>query len=189
MNFSLLPRLTKPLLLSAVLMLATVGNATGLYDLRVGDHATKTRVVVDVSDNPQQKIKRLSNPDRVVIDIKGQWQGSGIRLPAKSGLIEKIQSGAQPNGDYRIVLHTKTPAAVNKYFFLPPAPNAGKPYGRLVFDLGTTSAPAIAQTTTYERNTPNRDTVALARLVEGSQQVPLPPGQLPKNVACAGRCS
>lgn len=163
---------------AVLLLLATVGNATNLYDLRIGDHATKTRVVVDVTDNPQQKINRRSNPDRVVLDIKGQWQGKPIRLPAKSGLIEKIESGSQPNGDYRIVLHTSTPAAVKKYFYLPPDQAAGKQHGRLVFDISSTSSPIADDTITYQR-----DSAALARLVEGNGQVPLPPGQSPKNVA------
>ena len=107
-------------------------------DIRIGSHASKTRFVIDISEDVKFKVFTLSDPYRVVIDLPEM----GWRLPSKvasrkTGVIASFRYGLFQAGLSRVVLDLTHPVKIKAAFVLPPA--EGKRY-RLVLDLAPTSA-------------------------------------------------
>ena len=106
-------------------------------DLRVGTHAKKTRVVLDLTEKVRFTAFTLANPYRVVIDLPELgWRLPARPLPVSQGLVKKLRYGLFKPGQTRLVLDTAGPVAIAKSFLMEPRGN--KSY-RLVFDLTPTS--------------------------------------------------
>lgn len=112
--------------------LATVSaQAAQVKGLRVWASPDSTRAVFDVSGPLEYKLFELSNPDRIVLDIKNTSLDSGVIAPAAKGLLGTVRLGKQGKSDLRIVFDL--PQGVRpKSFLLPPADKFGH---RLVIDL------------------------------------------------------
>jgi N-acetylmuramoyl-L-alanine amidase len=102
-------------------------------DLRVGKHAKKTRVVLDLSERVRFTAFTLANPYRVVIDLpEVGWRLPARPLPVSTGLVKKLRYGLFKPGQTRLVLDTSGPVSIAKSFLMEPA---GKHAYRLVLDL------------------------------------------------------
>ncbi|WP_230460374.1 N-acetylmuramoyl-L-alanine amidase [Sansalvadorimonas verongulae] len=125
-------------------------SSSSIKGVRLWRSPDKTRLVFDLSDNIDHKIFPLTNPQRLVVDIKD------TRLP---GSLSKLELGQTPIGavrwatrqskDLRIVLDLKQKVTPRSFVLKP-----NETYGyRLVVDLfdeqkatQTTHAPVIKQT-------------------------------------------
>ncbi len=109
-------------------------------DLRFGTHGEpeKTRIVVEVSNHVPYRVFTLTDPDRIVIDLRltnlsltnlpGGHKQSGIG----KGLVDHYRFGRFRPGLSRIVLDTPQSVVIGKLFTL--AETGDKPW-RLVLDL------------------------------------------------------
>lgn len=126
-----------------ILVLGTVSHAAALpsvESVRVGDHAKKTRFVVDLSDKVSFSVFTLADPYRVVIDLSEvTWRLKPEAL--RSGKrITGFRFGLFRSGQSRMVLDLKRPVMVGKAFILRPNGNRGH---RLVIDLADTTRSAF----------------------------------------------
>ncbi len=83
--------------------------ATELRGLRLTGDGDSAQVALDLTDKAPQKLFRLSNPDRVVIDLRNTHRTGGLRAPAGAGAVSAVRFGTQPGGTLRIVLELKAP--------------------------------------------------------------------------------
>src|SRR5436305_1690629 len=102
-------------------------------DARLGGDESRTRFIVDISQNVPLTAFTLANPYRVVIDLPQVV----FQLPAKAGdsgrgLVKAFRYGLVMPGGSRIVVDTKGPVRVEKAFVLDPVDNQP---ARLVVDL------------------------------------------------------
>ena len=106
-------------------------------DLRVGKHAKKTRVVLDLTERVRFRAFTLANPYRVVIDLpEVGWRLPARPLPVRTGLVKKLRYGLFKPGQTRLVLDMAGPVSIAKSFLMEPR---GKHAYRLVLDLTATS--------------------------------------------------
>lgn len=112
-------------------------------DIRVGVHATATRIVLELTKQVAFSAFTLGDPKRVVIDLpEVGWQLPPEPLPAATGVFEKLRYGLFKPGNSRIVFDIHAPAAITQAFIL--EPQGGHRY-RLVVDLTPTSPQAFLQ--------------------------------------------
>lgn len=101
--------------------------------VRMGDHGSKTRFVLDISENAPHTIFLLADPYRVVVDFPTlRWN---IPLDAGKkgkGVIGGFRFGQFKPHTSRVVLDLTRPATIEKVFVL--EPKEGYPY-RFVLDL------------------------------------------------------
>lgn len=110
-------------------------------DLRVGEQAATTRIVLDVTQPVTFSVFTLAAPYRVVIDMPEMgWRLPAKPLPQEVGLLQQLRYGRFQQGVTRIVLDTKGPAAVSRASMLEPDGDSGY---RLVVDLAGTSHEAF----------------------------------------------
>ncbi|MEK9677276.1 MAG: N-acetylmuramoyl-L-alanine amidase [Rhodospirillaceae bacterium] len=144
-------------------------------EIRLGDHRTKTRFVLDLSDKVDFKIFTLVDPYRVVIDLPDiKWRVSKKSSGRKTGLISGFRYGNFRPGRSRVVLDTAKPAKVLKASLLPPA--GGKRY-RLVIDLVATNPAGML--TDASATPPSEPAVQQTARAGNGLQVD-PPGRKPK---------
>ncbi|MFT5720401.1 MAG: N-acetylmuramoyl-L-alanine amidase [Motiliproteus sp.] len=133
-------------LLQAVLLLQAmmaVGWAASIEQVRIWPAPDHTRLVFDLSDSVSHSLFTLSNPERIVIDIKGsQVKAVLADLDLSKTPIKAIRSGKRADG-VRIVLDLQRRTQPRSFDLLP-----NDKYGhRLVVDLVDTKpkpAPAKA---------------------------------------------
>lgn len=83
--------------------------------------AQRTRAVLTLDRSVDYKLFQLSNPDRVVLDLRDSKLAGGFAAPDGTGLVKDVRTGARPDGGVRIVFDMK--AGVRpKSFLLPPTP-------------------------------------------------------------------
>lgn len=111
--------------------------ANAVADMRVIGDAEKTRFVVDLETTPEYAVSRLSNPDRLVIDLPDVEFDEPAKPGKGRGLVSDYRYGLIAEGKARIVLDLAGPAEVVNTFVLDPAPSEP---ARLVVDLSPTSA-------------------------------------------------
>jgi N-acetylmuramoyl-L-alanine amidase len=100
--------------------------------VRIGHQADKTRVAIDLSELADHKLFTLSNPDRVVIDVKpGRISGQALPLPNGRGSVRRLRGAEREDGSLRIVLDLNTPVKPRSFVL---AAN-GERGDRLVIDL------------------------------------------------------
>lgn len=121
-------------LLVAVCWLASFGHAAFAAEvkaLRVWAGPEYTRAVFDVSGPIDYKLFDLSDPDRLVLDLRSSVFTSEYGTPSAKGLLKSIRSGKQGAKDLRVVFDLAE-GVRPKSFLLPPAEKFGY---RLVLDL------------------------------------------------------
>ena len=127
--FAQLPRIALALVLS-VAAISSV-NAAEIKALRVWAGPEYTRAVFDVSGPLDYRIFDLSDPDRLVLDIKTSTFAAGYDAAEAKGLLKAVRSGKQGKHDIRVVFDLGE-GVRPKSFLLPPAEKFGY---RLVLDL------------------------------------------------------
>jgi N-acetylmuramoyl-L-alanine amidase len=122
-----------------ILVAAACGGhawANAVADMRLIGDDERTRFVVDLQASPEYAISRLSNPDRLVIDLPDVE----FEVPEKSsegrGLVSDFRFGQIAEGKARIVLDLARPVEVVNTFVLDPV--SPEP-ARLVVDLAPTT--------------------------------------------------
>jgi N-acetylmuramoyl-L-alanine amidase len=118
-----------------------IGSASGepvhVLGARIGSQSGKTRVALDLSRPAQHKIFTLSNPYRVVIDIKPQ----AFPLPAGAGAVSRIRTANREDGSVRLVLDMKAPAKPRSFLLA----GNGQQGDRLVIDLEPIGQASVAK--------------------------------------------
>lgn len=130
----------------ALVLAAGASAQVVIKDVRVSAGPTATRVVFDLSGPAEHSLTTLSDPERVVVDIKSASRVAVTRvLPANQGFLKQIRFGEPRGGALRVVIDL-TGSAVPKSFAVGPSGSYGH---RLVVDLEagaakpqTASAPA-----------------------------------------------
>jgi N-acetylmuramoyl-L-alanine amidase len=104
---------------------------------RIGEHADRTRFVVELSDPLSLRTFTLSNPNRVVIDMPAvQWHLSGPPRPTGHGAIKGYRYGLFRPGNSRFVIDLNQPVSVSGALVIPPEQGLGY---RVVIDLFPTT--------------------------------------------------
>lgn len=104
---------------------------TAVTNLRIGQHPSKTRVVLDVTGKVSFETFVLPDPYRVVVDLpEVTWHLQN--RAAKNKIISAYRYGLFEKGKSRLVLDLNAPVKVKKAFLLPPG--RGGQY-RVVVDL------------------------------------------------------
>ena len=133
-------------------------SADTLKGIRMYNHPSHTRVVLDVSELPSYEVFVLSNPERVVVDLEKIEVVTGFEGPAvdPSGIRVKGFRSARRGENYRVVLDLAEPVSTRSFTLAPVAP-----YGyRLVIDLRPSLIPPKKPQPGLERN--NRRDVVIA---------------------------
>lgn len=141
------------LLVSAFLLIchAPMVSAGKLDRVRLHEAPDHTRVVFDVAGPVKFSYFTLSNPDRVVIDLKNTSARKDFD-PSRAGSGSKRVTNirvAPRGGDYRVVLDVTSPLKPKAFVLEPVAP-----YGhRLVLDLfgGVSEAAPVAAPKVHDR--------------------------------------
>jgi N-acetylmuramoyl-L-alanine amidase len=122
-------RIALALALSVVTL--SVAEAAEIKALRVWAGPEYTRAVFDVSEPLDYRIFDLSDPDRLVLDLKSSTFAEGYEASDAKGLLKAVRSGKQGKSDLRVVFDLGE-GVRPKSFLLPPAEKFGY---RLVLDL------------------------------------------------------
>ena len=111
-----------------------VGVASGI---RVHDHATHTRLVVELSENINFSIFTLADPYRVVADLPElDWTLDAAAEASPTGVVKAVRYGLFQPGRARIVVDLTDPSLVKNAFVLPAT--GGTPH-RFVMDIEKTT--------------------------------------------------
>lgn len=141
-------------------MWASVSYAQNAVEaLRLWPSPSNTRVVLDLTEAPEYSYFTLSNPDRLVIDLKNTSASVDLTAQKKSSpLVKKVRYSTPKNdSSVRVVLEL-TKKLTTEIFALPPT----APYkNRLVIDLTDGSATSSAQqpVMTTANSTRDRDII------------------------------
>jgi len=126
-------------------LLPTLVAATEIQNIRLWAGPEGTRVVLDLSRPAEHTLFTLTDPARVVVDIRGA-QLAG-RLPEASGSVRGMRSARQADGSLRVVMDVAD-AVQPRSFLLPPNDTYGH---RLVIDL-----PPRGESTRVPRRAPEQ---------------------------------
>lgn len=100
--------------------------------MRLHDHASHTRLVLELSQQVDFSLFRLADPFRVVIDLPELDWAVGNNAPSAVGLVRAVRFGLFQAGNARIVVDLAGPANIKNAFVLPATGDT--PY-RFVVDL------------------------------------------------------
>ncbi len=100
---------------------------------RIGEHADRTRFVIELSDPVNLRTFTLTNPDRVVVDMpEVQWRVGAPPRPSGFGSVKSYRYGVFRKGNSRMVIDLARPVTVSDPLVIPPANGFGY---RVVIDL------------------------------------------------------
>jgi N-acetylmuramoyl-L-alanine amidase len=126
------------------------GNNVALDGIRISQTSEEhTRVVFDLSSGVEHKLFTLSNPPRVVIDLKQTRESNTFSASnKKTSLMHNMRSADKSSGDLRVVLDLKRKVRPRSFSLQPD----GKSGHRLVVDLhGTNLSPTPIKTSQQEQ--------------------------------------
>jgi N-acetylmuramoyl-L-alanine amidase len=111
--------------IAVIAVLALGGQAsaqlTVASDFRLGIHAEKTRLVIEMSDQVGYRAFALANPDRIVIDFPEiDWRMRPGAAPRAEGIVARFRFGLVRPGTSRVVLDLNQSGYIKGAFFLPP---------------------------------------------------------------------
>lgn len=99
--------------------------------VRIWHAPDNTRLVLDLANAPSHKVKRLSNPSRLEIELAGVNSLNIGAVTGDSPLVKRVYASRTPSAATAVVIELSFPVS-DSIFSLPPSP----PYGhRLVVDL------------------------------------------------------
>lgn len=117
---------------------APAQGGPAVTSIRIGDHGSQTRFVMEISgDAPADyRVFTLSDPFRVVIDVKGV-PFRLVEEPADKhkGFVSGYRYGRFEADTYRVVLDAELPVEISRDFVLDPQSGFGR---RIVLDLAPT---------------------------------------------------
>ena len=159
-------------LLLAAVVAVSAQAAPSVTDVRVGQYAGTTRLVVDLTEPVEFSVFSLAKPDRVVIDLTGISLGAGERAQAvgRAG-VAQLRFGQFRPDTARIVLDLDQPLAVRRAELLEQDADAPVTH-RLILDLAPVSPSSFRATVRPSRLT---EPATQARRAPSAEPVPLPP--------------
>jgi N-acetylmuramoyl-L-alanine amidase len=109
------------------------GSEVALTGIRISQKSEDhTRVVFDLSSGVKYKLFTLSNPPRVVVDLKGTRESNAFFISnAETNLMRTLRSANKSSGDLRVVLDLNSKVSPRS-FSLQPDGSSGH---RVVIDL------------------------------------------------------
>lgn len=111
-------------------------HALEVRDVRIAQHAEKTRIVMDVDQTVSFKAFTLDSPSRVVVDLPRFLWRAPAQVPQVGGrLVSSIRHGAFSSETDRVVFDMKGGADILSSFTLPAGGGRGP---RIVIDLKPT---------------------------------------------------
>lgn len=120
---------------------ATASPVGSINGIRIHDHKSYTRFVIDLDLQPNYRIFLLRDPYRVVVDLpEVNWSVSSPQ--GGSRLIRELRYGLHRTGNSRLVLDVLVPVKIAKAFTLPPQ-RGGHQAHRLILDLQQTTHTAF----------------------------------------------
>jgi len=144
-----------------------------VLDVRMGEHADRTRFVVELSDPVETRIFTLTNPDRVVIDMPELlWRVPSGERPSGKGVVNSYRYGLFRKGNSRFVIDLNQPAKAEDVKIYPPEGGYGF---RLVIDLHRVTPAAFAESAGWpkaDRSTPPGAVASLPQPALAPQPVP-----------------
>jgi N-acetylmuramoyl-L-alanine amidase len=109
------------------------GNQPIVLSARIGEHADRTRFVIELSDPVNLRTFTLTKPDRVVVDMpEVQWRLSAPPRPSGFGSVKSYRYGVFRKGNSRMVIDLARPVTVSDPLVIPPSNGFGY---RVVIDL------------------------------------------------------
>lgn len=129
------------LALFALLLVASPASAQPrVSDVRIGDHGTMTRFVLELTEAPRYRVFTLPDPFRVVLDLSELgWEGRPVETMKGRGLVQDLRFGLFAPGISRVVLDVDRPVRLMKVFVIPPRDGRNH---RLVVDIEPVSREA-----------------------------------------------
>jgi N-acetylmuramoyl-L-alanine amidase len=100
--------------------------------MRLHDHETHTRLVLELSQEIDFSLFRLAEPYRIIIDLPELDWAVGANAPSAAGLVKAVRFGLFQPGNARVVVDLAGPANIKNAFVLPAT--GGTPF-RFVVDL------------------------------------------------------
>ncbi len=118
-----------------------------------------TRVVFDLSDNIEHDLFTLSNPNRVVIDLKDVRKSAALITDEnETDLLRSIRSAVRQSDDLRIVLDLKGKVRPRSFMLQPDSKNGY----RLVVDMHATELSPTPIITSREKRKAKKKQVVIA---------------------------
>ena len=109
------------------------GSQPIVLSARIGEHADRTRFVIELSDPVNLRTFTLTNPDRVVVDMpEVQWRVGEASRPSGFGSVKSYRYGVFRKGNSRMVIDLSRPVTVSDPLVIPPSNGFGY---RVVIDL------------------------------------------------------
>jgi N-acetylmuramoyl-L-alanine amidase len=109
------------------------GPTPVVMSARIGEHADRTRLVIELSDPVALRAFSLANPNRVILDMpEVAWRMQAPPVPSGRGLIQDYRYGLFRVGTSRMVIDLRRPVRLAEPLAIPPS--AGFGY-RVVLDL------------------------------------------------------
>jgi len=96
------------------------------------------RLTLTLDGPVQQRVFRLDNPSRVVIDLPRTRMAPGLLLPAAAGPVQSLRSGVQPGQTLRLVLQVPAALALREQSSRLPGTSQ-----QLLLELGPVSAAPV----------------------------------------------
>ena len=122
------------LLLAVFCCASAQAQSVRVDHVRIAERDGATRIALDLSAPASHKLFTLSNPDRVVVDIKpGRFASGALPLPGGAGAVRRLRGANREDGSLRLVLDMHRAVPVRSFDLAAD----GTQGHRLVIDLGT----------------------------------------------------
>lgn len=138
------------------LVISSIAAAAGIAvnDVRIWAGADGTRLVFDLSGAPSYQVQTLSDPARIVVDLKNT-KFAPRPSPPPQGFFQELRATARPGNTLRLVIELNAAAQANAFTV---APDASRGH-RLVLDLKATApTPAAVATEAAKPASPEEGT-------------------------------
>lgn len=155
-----------------------VNNVKGV---RIWHAPDNTRLVLDLANAPSHKVKRLSNPSRLEIELSGVTSLNIGSVSGDSPLVKRVYASRTPSAAIAVVIELAFPVN-DSIFSLPPSP----PYGhRLVVDLKAQSSVSASQGAPVTSVTPSQPDIAATAAVPTVSQSTVSPRATGRDIIIA----
>ena len=105
--------------------------------VRLAAQEGRTRLALDLSRAVEHKVFTLSNPERVVVDIRpARFAAQALPLPNGTGAVKRVRGANREDGSLRVVLDLAQPMRPRSFVLAPD----GRYGDRLVVDLEPAAA-------------------------------------------------
>ncbi|MDD3114922.1 MAG: N-acetylmuramoyl-L-alanine amidase [Anaerovibrio sp.] len=111
-----------------------IGSMAEIKAVRISNTSDKTRIVIDSSREAAYKVSVLSNPQRIVVDIKNAWVNSSVKksMAVGSSFAQNVRIAQHDANTVRVVVESSL--GKNNYKIFPL--KGGSAAYRIVMDFG-----------------------------------------------------